>query len=129
MEKDFDGWNIKKKSINQRLEADFLVAGEIWWCSIGVNVGHEQDGKHSSYERPVLILKHIGPGLCWIIPITSTKGRGEYVYELTFSNKDNALLLAQIRIVSTKRLNRKVGSIALESLGRIRRRLAELFLR
>ncbi len=27
------------------------------WCSIGINVGDEEDGKNELYERPVLVIK------------------------------------------------------------------------
>ncbi len=30
---------------------------EIWWASLGVNIGYEQDGKNRNFERPVLVLK------------------------------------------------------------------------
>jgi len=48
--KDFDTWNEKKKLINsQSIDSDFFVLeGEIWWTSIGINIGHEINGKHTS---------------------------------------------------------------------------------
>jgi len=40
---------------------------EIWWASLGANIGYEQDGKHENFERPVLVLKKFSrhtPGRC-----------------------------------------------------------------
>lgn len=34
---------------------------EIWWCSLGVNIGFEQDGTNDLFERPVLVIKKIQP--------------------------------------------------------------------
>ena len=57
MEKDFDRWNDLKKRVNDRSLQPLYHAREIWWASLGVNVGYEQDGTGASYERPVLILR------------------------------------------------------------------------
>ena len=55
MEKDFDGWNSNKKQIHDHSAAPFYHKREIWWCSLGINVGFEQDGTGANYDRPVLI--------------------------------------------------------------------------
>ncbi len=57
MEKDFDSWNAKKKELHNRAGAPFFHEREIWWCSIGINIGSEQDGSDDEYSRPVLVLK------------------------------------------------------------------------
>ncbi len=31
---------------------------EVWWASLGKNIGFEQDGKNKMFERPVLVLKN-----------------------------------------------------------------------
>ena len=56
--KDFNGWNIEKQNI-ESTKKDTLPfhEREIWWCSIGINLGDEQDGKNELYERPVLVIK------------------------------------------------------------------------
>ena len=54
--KDFDSWNKEKKGL-ENVGHDILSfhEREIWWCSIGINLGDEQDGKNELFERPVLI--------------------------------------------------------------------------
>ena len=59
--KDFDGWHPCKKQIDQLKKRPTIRQREIWWCSIGVNVGVEQDGKNSLYERPVLVVRNRHP--------------------------------------------------------------------
>jgi hypothetical protein len=56
MQKDFDRWNERKKIIHDSGENKLYHAREIWWCSLGVNIGSEQDGDNENYTRPVLIL-------------------------------------------------------------------------
>ena len=41
MEKDFDRWNSSKKRIDADLNEIDYHEREIWWCSIGVNVGSQ----------------------------------------------------------------------------------------
>ena len=43
MDKDFDKWNIEKKNLDERLinKNSFFYPREVWWCSIGINVGVE----------------------------------------------------------------------------------------
>jgi hypothetical protein len=43
----------------------------IWWTSLGVNIGHEQNGKNEKFERPVLVLKRFNEYLLWVLPLTS----------------------------------------------------------
>ena len=109
--KDFDKWNSINKSLESSKFNDFFYAREIWWCSLGVNIGSEQDGKNESFERPVLIIKKINKDLLWIIPFTSKLANNDYRV-----NKDNAgiseqLVLSQIRSISSKRLLRKVSKL------------------
>ena len=41
MKKDFDKWNVNKKSINNRRDCPFYHERDIRWCNLGVNVGFE----------------------------------------------------------------------------------------
>jgi hypothetical protein len=54
MEKDFDRWNERKKRIDRHDDEILFHEREIWWSSLGVNVGSEQDGIAANFERPVL---------------------------------------------------------------------------
>lgn len=46
MQKDFDQWNSEKKGLEiSGPESLQFHEREIWWCSIGINLGDEHDGK------------------------------------------------------------------------------------
>lgn len=111
--KDFDNWNDLKKNLDQiHLEKNFLChQKEIWWCSLGLNVGIEADGKNDSFERPVLVLKVFNSEMVWILPITSIAKRSPFYYEFVFKDTDQTVSLTQIKTISTKRLRRKIGII------------------
>ena len=57
MKKDFDKWNENKKSVNNSSKNKLYRSREIWWCTLGVNIGFEQDGTGDNYERPVLVFR------------------------------------------------------------------------
>ena len=65
--KDFDSWNTEKKQLEE-FGPDVLIfhEREIWWCSIGVNLGDEQDGKNELFERPVLVVRKFNRKLAWV---------------------------------------------------------------
>jgi len=110
MEKDFDAWNIKKKGLHNRADAPFFHEREIWWCSIGINIGSEQDGSDDEYSRPVLVLKGLSKETFFAVPLT-TSAKVHFMRPPIgkVEGKDAHALLSQIRIVDSKRLVRKVG--------------------
>jgi len=101
MEKDFDAWNDKKKRTNDRERIPFFNEREVWWCTLGVNVGSEQDGGNG-HMRPVLILKKFNQHTFWAVPLTTSKGRSSYLIKIP--NTSSLASLSQLRLMSTKRL-------------------------
>lgn len=43
-----DAWNTLKKRLTTSTTPKLFREREIWWCSIGLNVGYEVYGKGSS---------------------------------------------------------------------------------
>lgn len=112
--KDFNGWNSYKKYLNaSRRDIDFHE-GEIWWCSIGINVGTEEDGKGINYQRPVLIyFKREATKEFFGIPFTTSKQMDENFTEKTIiDGKIVYALLGQGRTLSIKRLGTRIGIIS-----------------
>ncbi len=115
--KDFDQWNEIKKEINERANLILFHEREIWWCSLGLNVGFEQDGKHDNFERPVLIIKKFNKEVALIVPLT-TKYRDNRYYE-KLEGRDSSAVLSQLKLISAKRLIRKAGSVSRRELEKI----------
>lgn len=69
--KSFDTWNGLKKDIDSG-SRKLYKAHDIWWCSLGVNVGYEQGGTGKSYERPVVVLRGFSKDVCLIVPLTTS---------------------------------------------------------
>jgi hypothetical protein len=62
MDKRFDDWNEYKKylDISEKESVQFHEP-EIWWCSIGINIGSEQNSGTDNFSRPVLIVRKWSP--------------------------------------------------------------------
>ena len=109
----FYEWTRLKCRIQTASERSvYFKEREIWWASIGANIGSEENGKNKLFERPVLILKKFyGGEVIWVVPMTSTERYG-YYYSLTeFHGRRYSFLLPQIRAISPKRLVRKLRTL------------------
>jgi len=121
MNKNFHKWHEKKKIIQSSEEIPYFYEREIWWCSIGLNVGYEQDGKNENFERPILILKKFNKYILWAIPLTSKQKTGKYYFHFNFQGEDSIAILSQLRLISSKRLLRKIGMIQESDFENIRK--------
>ena len=127
MKKDFDQWNTQKKKVDERkVRRDlFFYEREVWWCTLGVNIGVETDGKNENYERPVLIVKKFNDAMIWIVPLTSREKLGPHYLKVTHDPGMSWVCLSQIRTVSTKRLLRKIGMISEQEFGMIMGKISD----
>jgi len=96
MDKDFNGWNEKKKILHIRKNVPFYHEREIWWCSLGANIGSEQDGTGRNFDRPIVIVRGFNKNVFFAVALTG-KGR------------EASAVLSQVRLMDTKRLVRKIG--------------------
>ena len=112
MQKDFDRWNIKKKKLHNIKYTDKkFKEGEIWWCSAGLNIGHEIDGKHNTFERPFYILKKCSDTMFIGVPCTTSLKTGMFAYLLKILEWEFILNFSQIRSTSSKRLLRRMVKV------------------
>ena len=119
MKKDFDGWNSTKKNIEQKAQCVLYREQEVWWSSIGINVGFEQDGKNELFERPVLIFRKFNKEMFWALPMTSKNKEGKFYYSIMVNGIKRSIILSQLRLLSTKRLIRRVSKISDKEFERI----------
>jgi len=110
-EKQFAQWHSVKEAINNKALPTFKEA-EVWWCSVGVNVSHEIDGKGDQFLRPVLILRKFNKTLFFGIPLTTAKKKPNIqYYAFTFNGKPQYALLAQAKSFDAVRLTQKMGKL------------------
>ena len=96
---------------------------EIWWASLGANIGFEQDGKNSNFERPVLVLKKFNRFVFWMVPLTSTIKDNQYYFKTEYEGNEYSIILSQVRLISSKRLLRKVRTLPEEEFDEVKERI------
>lgn len=102
----------------------YFYERELWWCSIGVNIGFEQDGKNHLFERPVLVVKKFNKDIFWGLPLTRTKrGNSIFYVPLDQGREDSFVILSQLRIMSSKRLLRRMRMIREDEFQMIKKEL------
>jgi mRNA interferase MazF len=106
--KDFDTWNETKKSLDKRRKIPKFSERDIWFISVGTNVGSETDGKNHEFERPVLIVKKYSDGVFFGLPMTTVARDGNWYYTLRTKGYKSVVILNQGRVFSAKRLIRRV---------------------
>ena len=129
MQKDFDKWNEKKKIINGQDFSDLLFfhEREIWWCSLGLNIGYEQDGSEDTYRRPVLILKGLSIQTCLVVPLTTSINLHSLRPSVGLvDGKEAKALISQMRVIDKKRLVSKIGYLDQETFDKIRKIVKDL---
>jgi mRNA interferase MazF len=112
-EKDYREWMPVKAGINN--DADRPIGfkeREIWLCSVGENVGYENDDKGRRYMRPVLIVRAFNKQTCFVVPLSTTPRRTPFHYPFDGgTGKTSVALLSQPRTIDTSRLHRKIGVV------------------
>jgi len=109
MEKDFDKWHKVKRDIHKRETRPFYHEREVWWCSVGENVGFEMDGKGEDFTRPVLIIKGFSKEVFLCVPITTKLKTGKYYADINFGDGEaRKVILSQIRLIDGRRLQEKI---------------------
>jgi len=125
--KDFEGWNLVKKRLNEENRKVYIRAGEIRWVAFGVNVGSEIDGKGISFTRPALVIHVIGSHLALIVPMsTKIKDIAGYI-PFEWKGSTSALCVHQIKIVSQKRILSRKGRISNQRLKKIKLEIVKFF--
>ena len=122
----FDSWNeIKKKIDSENTKPDrFPKEGEIWMSSLGKNIGFEQNGSGNNFSRPILIIKKFNNQMFWSISLSTKQKDFDFYYNFTdLDNNKVSAILAQLKLVSVKRLKRKLYDLSEKQLEEIKNKL------
>ena len=110
--KDFDGWIEKKKQTDaKKARAPYFKERDIWWVSVGVNVGFEEDGKNGNFVRPVLVVKKFNQELFLGLPMSTKLKKNKYYLPVSMQGKEVSVLISQLRVFSSKRIWNKLGEL------------------
>lgn len=121
-------WTKLKVRLHVAAERElYFREREVWWVSIGANIGDEQNGKHDQFERPVLIVKKFGRYTFCGLPLSSRTKVGPYYSSFKMGKTTETVIFSQIRTMSCKRLLRKMGACSKEDFSEIIFLLKNLF--
>ncbi len=110
--KNFKNWhNLKTEIDHNKPRPPFFYEREIWFCTLGLNIGHEQDGTGKDSLRPIIIMKKLSNDMCLAIPLTTKDKNHIYSFKFNFKNIRNVALIDQMRVIDTKRLAYKHGTL------------------
>jgi mRNA interferase MazF len=128
MKKDFKSWHTKKSSIHDDAHPRvYFNEREIWWCSLGANIGYEQDGKGDDFMRPVIILKQFNKEVFWALPLTTQTKNGKYYFPVDLRDgRERRAILSQLRLVDAKRLKKKLAVLPEVSFQELRKAVIAL---
>lgn len=128
MNKDFNSWNELKQKLDDDQKQLFFKERDIWWCSIGINVGHEENGKNKFFSRPVLIIRKFNRNLFYGIPLTTKTKDNKYYHQINFKGENQCAMLSQLKIFESKRLRTRMGDLSHRQFSEIKQKLAEIIL-
>lgn len=126
MIKDFDKWNTQKKGTDARQNRAPFRERDVWWCSLGTNVGDEQDGKGRFFSRPVLVLKKFNKHIFLGIPLSTILKDNRFYHRIHFKGIDQSAVLSQLRLLDAKRLENRMGDLPSHEFERVKEKLKEL---
>ncbi len=111
----FDLWNGKKKNIEKEISKKIVKKRQIRLYYVWINIGNEES-KDTPFIRPCLIVNnYFRWDLILIIPMTTkiNKNLKDIYYQIDWTkywlNKTSYALCNQIKVISKKRLIRKLN--------------------
>ena len=123
----FVSWTKLKIKIHVSERRFYPREKQIWWVSLGQNIGTEVNGKNERFERPVLVLRRYHADSCLVLPLSSRLKTGSYY--MNFQNQRGEISIlnfSQVRSISTKRFIRMISKMDDVDFGLARTRMKEL---
>ena len=124
--KDFIDWHSKKSKLDLIKQRPHFHEGEIWYVSLGLNVGYEQDGKGDNYLRPILIIRKFNNEICWIVPLTHTLKNTIHYAHIKVLENESVAILSQLKLLDAKRFSHIICKISNEDFKLVTKKLKDL---
>jgi mRNA interferase MazF len=120
--KGFLQWcGLKQKLHESRARGPFVRERDLWWVSLGENIGSEINGKSDLYSRPAIILKKLAHGFFLVAPTTTKNHEGTWYVPIVYNEKKTCVCLYQIRTIDYRRLSSRIGQISGDDFENVKR--------
>lgn len=118
---------LKEKLHSNKHTPPLFKEGEIWWVSLGENIGSEINGKSGLFSRPVLIFKKLSKSTFMGIPTSSQDRKGSWYVPITLGNVKSVVILSQARLLDYKRLSSKIAELDTNEMNNVRDKFKNLY--
>ena len=125
--KSIQEWCILKIALWNKQSKVVFKQGDIWWCSLGINLGEEIYGKGLKFTRPILVFRKFTGNSFLGLPLTTQEKHGSWYVEITMHGKKNWAMLNQARVLDKKRLTNRIGTLDDNDYNKIRARFLEFY--
>ncbi len=126
MTKKFISWIFNKIIIDKTYKETPINEHEVYWCSLGENIGFEQNGKGEDFRRPILIFKKFNNNMFCGIPMSTKIKDNKYYVKVLLKDIEQSAIISQLRVLDSKRLDQFIGHISREDFTRIKNRIKEI---
>ncbi len=100
---------------------------DIWWCSLGMNLGEEIFGKGVKFTRPVLVFRKFTSNSFLGLPLTAQEKQGSWYVGITIHGEKSYVMLNQARILDKKRLTNRIATLDDSDFKKVRDRFLEFY--
>ncbi|MBU0982051.1 type II toxin-antitoxin system PemK/MazF family toxin [Patescibacteria group bacterium] len=126
--KRFLEWIGLKDSLHSKeCKSPFVNEGDLWWASLGENVGFEINGKSDKFSRPVIVLRKLSRKFYFVIPTTTQNRKGSWYVPFRQKGVWMVACLHQARAIDYRRLHSKLGRLDGQDQKQIKRKFRELY--
>lgn len=125
--KQIQEWCRLKLSLFNKENKVVFKQGDIWWCSLGMNLGEEMFGKGPKFTRPVLIFRKFTGNSFLGLPITKQEKEGSWYMEITIHREKRWVMLNQARVLDKKRLTNRIGALDNSDFSKVKKRFLEFY--
>lgn len=126
MVKKFIHWIYHKIYIDTKNRSALIKQGEVYWCTLGENIGDEENGKGEDFRRPVLVFKKFNNSIFWGIPMSSRIKENKFYIKVLLKEVQRSVILSQLRVLDVKRLDERIGYISQDDFVNIQNQIINI---
>lgn len=123
----FDKWNEVKKDINSKKINFQFKQRDIFFMSVGKNIGFEQNGHGDDFKRPVLVFRKFNKYIFQGIPLTSKIKEDKFHCEFEYKRGTRSFaVLSQLKLFDIRRACYYDGKISHEMFAEVKEKINNL---
>jgi mRNA-degrading endonuclease toxin of MazEF toxin-antitoxin module len=126
--KNFKSWFGIKPKLDKQTKFPRFEEGQVWWCHLGENIGHEENGKGDKFLRPVIIIRKFNNRLFYGVPTSTAVKNNKYYFDIKIKDKDISVLLSQMKAIDVRRLSYKQSRISDNELLKLKKAMTKIIL-